>query len=671
MGLDNIPFKTVVKSNRFECQARRLREEQEGKDKMNRRLWEIIDELSENEFRTSGHLGGKLGVSEKTVRTRINELNGEIMQHGAEVVSKPRYGYYLVVTARDEWEEFLKTQNTREEGIPADSEERIDYLLALFLNREEYQKLEDLSEFLFVSPKTLSNEMKKVEYILSKFSLRIERRPHYGMRIEGTEFNKRRCILQHFFLSLKPFWEPRGEQEKLSMKIADSLKRLSVEYDVKFAETAFQNTVLYIYVSISRMKRGMYIKSNVNGFSDDRAEIRLAEELYRELKNDDWPEVTWAEICYTGIYIAGNRFLGDEMDACGNFVMSEKTDELVMRILDSIYETYHVELRNNLNLRMMLNQHMIPLGIRMKYGIPIEDWQMYQIRDKYVFAYTMAQQAASIISEEYGKEMSDNETACLAVYFELAMEEEKSKQKKKKNILLVCVSGKASSRMLIYRFRQEFKDYIESLHVCGMYDFDTYDLKDIDFIFSTVPIYKKVSVPIMEIHDFLEAGEIMEVRHLLQVGEFDFLDKYYKKKYFFSEMEAETKEEVIHKLCREIRKVTELPDDFEESVLLRESYGPTDFGNLAAIPHPCRIMTRETIIAVAVLKKEILWSTQKVQVVVLTALSEEEGDDVRKFYDVTASFLMNKEAVRSLIAEPDYENLKRQLRAINGQLEKK
>ena len=298
-------------------------------------------------------------MSEKTVRTRINELNGEIMQHGAEVVSKPRYGYYLVVTARDEWEEFLKTQNTREEGIPADSEERIDYLLALFLNREEYQKLEDLSEFLFVSPKTLSNEMKKVEYILSKFSLRIERRPHYGMRIEGTEFNKRRCILQHFFLSLKPFWEPRGEQEKLSMKIADSLKRLSVEYDVKFAETAFQNTVLYIYVSISRMKRGMYIKSNVNGFSDDRAEIRLAEELYRELKNDDWPEVT---------------------------------------------------------LRMMLNQHMIPLGIRMKYGIPIEDWQMYQIRDKYVFAYTMAQQAASIISEEYGKEMSDNETACTDLY---------------------------------------------------------------------------------------------------------------------------------------------------------------------------------------------------------------------------------------------------------------
>lgn len=34
-----------------------------------------------------------------------------------------------------------------------------------------------------------------------------------------------------------------------------------------------------------------------------------------------------------------------------------------------------------------------------------------------------------------------------------------------------------------------------------------------DFVFTTVPIYRKVSVPIMEIHDFLESGEIMSIRH--------------------------------------------------------------------------------------------------------------------------------------------------------------
>ena len=39
-----------------------------------------------------------------------------------------------------------------------DSGERVDYMLALFLNRPDYRKLEDLSDFLYVSSKTLTNE---------------------------------------------------------------------------------------------------------------------------------------------------------------------------------------------------------------------------------------------------------------------------------------------------------------------------------------------------------------------------------------------------------------------------------------------------------------------------------------------------------------------------------
>lgn len=632
---------------------------------MNRRLWEIVEELSEEEYRTSGYLGERLGISEKTVRTRINELNEEISGHGAQAVSRPRYGYCLEIDDREAWEVFCSTKSVND-SIPSDSDERIDYLLAMFLNRDAYQKLEDLSEFLYVSPKTLSNEMKKVEYILSRFSLGIERRPHYGMRITGTEFDKRRCILQHFFVRVKPFWEIQGDQEKLSMKIADWLKKLSAESKIRFSETAFQDTVLYFYESITRMNRGMYIEDIPGECGQEKAEEKLAERLFDILKDEIKGKVPCAEIRYAGIYISGKRFIGTESGSSGsNFVMSDKTDLLVMRILDSIYETYHVELRDNLNLRMMLNQHMIPMGIRLKYGIPIEDWQVNEIRDKYVFAYTMAQQAARVISEEYKKEVSENETACLAVYFELAMEEEKSREKKKKNILLVCVSGKASSRMLIYRFRKEFKDYIGSLQVCGMYDFDTYDLTGIDFIFSTVPIYKKVPIPVMEIHDFLEAGEIMAVRRFLEVGEFDFLDKFYSERYFFTGIDADTREEAIHEICERIQAETALPEGFEESVLQRESFGPTDFGNLTAIPHPCRIMTKETIVAVAVLSKEILWSTQKVRVIILTSLSEEESEDVHKFYDVTAAFLMDKEAVRELIDIPAFERFRQLLRCVD------
>ena len=42
-------------------------------------------------------------------------------------------------------------------------EDRFHYLLALFLRDENYHKIETLSETLWVSTKTLSNELRQVE----------------------------------------------------------------------------------------------------------------------------------------------------------------------------------------------------------------------------------------------------------------------------------------------------------------------------------------------------------------------------------------------------------------------------------------------------------------------------------------------------------------------------
>ena len=49
---------------------------------MENRLWVLLDVLSE-EYKTSKQLGEELGVSEKTVRTRIRELEEAIEGCGA------------------------------------------------------------------------------------------------------------------------------------------------------------------------------------------------------------------------------------------------------------------------------------------------------------------------------------------------------------------------------------------------------------------------------------------------------------------------------------------------------------------------------------------------------------------------------------------------------------
>lgn len=633
---------------------------------MDYRLWNILDLLTENGYKTSKYMGEKLQVSEKTVRTRMKELEEEISAHGASIESKPRYGYCLRISEPELWEKFKRQRYAGDREIPVDSNERVQYILALLLNRTDYIKLEELGSFLYVSTKTLSNELKHVEYVLGCFELHLERKPYYGLKINGKEFNKRCCILQNFYLSQKSFWGIKGKQEENTVRIAEALLKLSAEYQVRFTETAFQSTVFYISLTISRMKKGLFIVEPApeNRAKDMAHEIEIGEKIYGMLTFFDL-EIPETEIYYTGVYIAGKRILELENSYRANVVASEKTDSLISEILEEIYLTYSIELRDDLNLRIMLIQHLIPMEIRLRYGIPMEQAPEVPTKETYLLPYSMAQLAAIKMSQCYKTAIPDHELSCIAMYFAMALEEKKMLKKRKNNILLVCISGKASSRMLMYRFQKEFGEYIESLNLCSIHELDQMDLKDIDFIFSTVPIYHKVAVPIMEIHDFLESSEIMSVRHFLQVGDMQFLNKFYRKELFFSHVPGESRDEAIHEICARMALVTELPKGFEDSVRQREALGPTDFGNLAAIPHPCRIMTKETLVAVAVLEKEIKWSSNLVQVVILTSLKEEKDEDTQKFYEVTANFLSDQEAVVSLIREPVFENFEKRITAMN------
>lgn len=632
---------------------------------MDYRLWKILDILTEEEFKTSKYIGKELGISEKTVRTRIRELDGEISSNGAAILSKPRYGYRLEITEADLWEKYKSSRYEEKTTIPVDSKEREEYILALFLNHTKYLKLETLSDFLYVSTKTLTKELKHVEYILHCFDLELDRKPYYGIRIKGKEFNKRCCILKNFYLSKKPLWGVRGKQEEETIKIAGILLDLAKKYEIRFTETAFQNTVLYISLSISRMRKGLFITETMPLESEDNVtqEVEISKRIYEmlDLSNLSVPE---AEVYYTGVYIAGKRILEVKNNYAANVVASEEIDRLITRILEEIYLSYNMELRDDLNLRIMLIQHLIPMEIRLHYGIPMENNIGLKVKEKYILAYSMAQLASTILSDHYKKSIPENEVSCIAMYFAMALEEKKTLKKRKNNILLVCISGKASSRMLMYRFQKEFGEYIQSLQICGMHELEQMNLKEIDFIFTTVPIYKKISVPIMEIHDILENSEIMSVRHFLQVGDLHFLNKFYRKEFFFADVPGSSREEVIHEICIRISELIDLPRGFEASVQKRENYGPTDFGNLTAIPHPCRIMTKETFAAVAVLRNEIMWSANRVQLVVLTSLKEEKDEDTQKFYEITAKFLSDKEAVKRLIQEPAFENFEKRITAM-------
>lgn len=626
-------------------------------------LKKLLELMSDGQYHTAVEIAEYLNVSPKTARTRIKELGVDGKKYGLRIDSKARHGYILFTESEDGIRK-MQEKTEEMEGLPDSSDARTDYLLVYLLNHEGYIKIEKLSDFLCVSRSTLQISVREAEYILDEYHIRLERKPNYGIRAVGDEFEIRRCIGECFIRRNMLGNSMQIYRQDEMDYLTGLVLFLTEKYEIYLQENALENLVSQLYVALKRIRHGFYIQfSDEENSKSDETEWTLAEELAEELGR--WQKVCYtpSEIRYIVIYLKGNRMIGNMDNSGSNFVIREELDGLVIRMMELIYNDYGIDLRNNFGLRMSLNQHMVPFDIRMRYHIRITNPILDEIRRNYIFGYTLADRACSVLTDYYGRRVSEDETGYFAMLLVAALEQ-RDVEKKQFNILIVCSAGRGSSQLLKYKYEREFKESLDKVYVCGLYELQGFDFSKVDYVFTTVPIRQRIPVPIIEVGQFFGKDDIIKVREVLRKGHMDFLDRYYRKEQFLTEIEGKTKEEVLKNVCCQIEMQRELPAGFYEALLKREELAQTDFGNAVAMPHPYKIMTEETFVYVAVLKEQIIWTAHPVQLVLLTAISGKEDPDLPRFYEVTTNFFMREDMIQRVIEEKDFGVFMQMLRQI-------
>lgn len=617
------------------------------------RLKVLAEELNSGEFKTAGQLAKCCGISEKTARVRLKELGELLEENGARIISKKGSGYRLEI---EDSEKYISLLTEKDGQIPVSTADRIQYIMAMFLNQRDYIKKEKICEFLFISERTMTTEIKKMENIFSKYGLSIERKPFYGMKLEGKEFDRRRCMLDYLVVPEYHALGDREIQKKEVVMTGEQILSVVNRNHFDFSEMSFKNLVDYVYIAVKRIKKGFCVETEQDLLeqAEGRREYKTAEELSRTLEKLYQIRISPMETFYIGIYIAGKSMVGGSSVSKNNFIIEESMDRMVYEMLQEVYEIFHLDFRNDFNLRMLLNQHMIPFDVRMTYGIPIENPLLEEVKTKYVFAFSVAQQACIPLQRHYRQKISEDEISYFAILFTVALEHQ-GHTIEKKSVLLVCVNGKASSQLLLYRFKKEFGEYIDKIFISNLYDIDQFDFRKVDYVFTTVPLNIPVNVPAMQIHDFLEGEDLSRVRNQFLFGDMSWIPEYYREEMFFTGVKGRNKEEVMAEICQKIREVRDLPEGFYESVLEREKMGNTDYGNLCAIPHPSSRLLSDNLVCVGILEHPILWVKNQVQMVVLVSVADSKNEDTQKFYEATAKLLMDKEKVEEILANPSYE----------------
>lgn len=558
---------------------------------MERKLFEVLTLLSTEEYQTAQYLAEKVGVSEKTIRNRIKELNDELKQIGTSILSKHRYGYILKV---EDSEAFLNiSRETDYEEFPDTVRGRQQFLLNFLLQADDYVKLDDLSDEFFISRNVLSATLKRVEAILRMYDLQIERKPNYGIKIIGIESNKRLCMLSNVYDTVSDTTKENWLMQHLG--------KLNASHQIQMSELALNSFVKYILVAMHRIQ----MNHSLVEMADER-DIRPAIEfllvpIIDAIEEEFQIHFNSLERQYICIQFS-SRLSSDSYSQYGpNFVITGEIDELVFQMLNRVYEIFALDFRNNLELRMSLNQHLVPMDIRLRYNILVDNPLREEIKKKYTYPYTLAMTACFSLQEHYQKPIPEDEIAYIALIFALATEK-RNRTVEKKNIVLVCVSGKSSSQLFKFKYQQAFGDYINRIYECTVSELEEFDFqgRQIDYIFTTVPLNKKYIVPIYEINLFIDPNEILVYRELFENRDKGQFLRYYSSNLFLPNLVAETREEVIQKMCQHLEHYGLIPDDFLESVMKREEMGQTSFGNLVAHPHPAKVLTEESFVSVAV-----------------------------------------------------------------------
>ena len=611
----------------------------------------ILEMLCNNEYVTAKNLADRLECSTKTIRTRIRELNDELSQvnnYRLSVESKPRYGFRIIKEENVTFEEIKSKMCCKtHRDLPTTVGERVDFLLFYLLERSEYITISNLADELYVSDSSIKTSLKSVEDILGTYKILIERRPGYGIKVQGTEKNIRNCfvnlVIEEASYANVFFYNLDYEIAKM----AEIVLKLMKEYTISLSELAFYSFIKYICISIKRIQEGHIIEHCENDkIKIDISNQKLVDKLSDIIKDEYNIILNEEEEYYMEVQLAGNRIINNIEKM--NLVYREEINSIVDEMLDIIKSEFNIDFTSNFDLIMHLNQHMIPFDIRLKYDIKLENPILDEIKDNYPFAFNIARRTAVILEEYYNKKVSEDELGYLAVIWELGLEKQEP-EVKPSNILIVCSSGRGSSKLLSYKYRQQFGKYLNDIKTCDMFEVDHMDFDNIDYVFTTVPISKRVPVPVYEVGMFLDKNDIVNVRNVLKKNSSSLIKKYFDDRLFFADVEADTKEEVIHFLCEQIGKYERLPEGFEESVLHREQLSTTDYGNMVAIPHPYISTGDKTVMAVCLLKNPVYWGRNMVSAVFLISVGQFEDPDLQKFYQKLMKVLMDKEWVENLV----------------------
>ncbi|MBC2456094.1 BglG family transcription antiterminator [Clostridium beijerinckii] len=638
--------------------------------------------LDKNHHITGDEISNFIGVSSKTLRSYIRNINQELRKIDSNIACVKGRGYILEINNRKSFDnellELYEEDISSKSFIPTTHDGRVVFIIKRLLLLElKYNKgitHNELCDLLFIGLTTLKTDLVVVKRKLRKFQIELLKDGVRGVTLKGNEEDIRSCISYYIFNrfendiinlnSIEMIFEKSSIEEMECILIAAINKN-----NISITDISFYNLLIHILIAIKRVKNENTLAKPL--FADELQEIyeyKVAKEIANRIFKETKIELPEEEIYYITQHLCTRKIINDNGES--KLDLNDQYIKMVIEILNHVEEVIGIDFRKDKSLIWSLAIHLKASITRIKYDMHIANDMLSEIKKNYPFAYKISSIIAQYIESIIEKTVNDDEIGFICLHFAAALERMKNgKGEIKLRTLIVCASGLGTSMIISAKIKREFSNDIDIVKIIPLNELSQVDKKSYDIILSTIKInieeYKLEDKKIMYISPIFKSSDLSLLKEFIQENTEDHLLKFLEfteEELFFPEKNLKSKEDILNFMLNEMVKKSFIGEEDKEYFYKRENISSTEIGNFIAIPHAIDISPKISKVCILINKKPVKWEEENVRLVILMSIEKELYIEFESIFENLYSVLSDEERVSKLMNVRNYKDFIKLLR---------
>lgn len=472
-------------------------------------------------------------VSERTIKYDLENIRHWLKEHHVTLHSQPNKGIWIseAEEVRQGLRDKLYGQGSRD--LFLHQKERAKHLSLILLLSDGYQRLHDLADHVGVSRNTVVADVKEAERLLAGWHLELVTKQRYGIRVEGSERQKRYALesLFHDLLDGAAMYRlvqgvlpehvlvagagPLLERWLVSQgelgEVTRMTKTLVEQLDKTLTDRSLISMMIRLSIVILRVKSGHYVPADEADVAEAAqwSECSLFSREVHRLCRRLGIEMPEHEIAYACLPL-----LATEQVRVKTRATRQPLDiyQAARELTKAVGTLVQAPLLDDPELGEHLFAHLNDRLTRYLQGVLYPNPLTEEIRRSYARMFDAVKRACEDVFWPQGIYLLDADIAYLVLHFQAGYD--RWLEQKKARALVVCGTGRGTSRFLKTHLEGEVRA-LRVVGLCSSTEVEKYlASRKVDVIISVVPL--KTEVPLVIVNPLPTRQDISRIHACLE-----------------------------------------------------------------------------------------------------------------------------------------------------------